>query len=79
MKYQGLRQIYIITEWKDDCIYRTKSKGYAWITLGTIPIEKDTQYCSVSTSIMSKVKTNRTVSDDTPDIVQTNLKELGVE
>lgn len=77
MKYQGLRQFYKITEYRDGCVYRTKPMGYYWITLGkNIPQLKDVQYCSVSTDIMKKYQTNRTVKDDVDDIVEVKLEEL---
>jgi hypothetical protein len=77
MKYQGLREFYKITEYRDGCVYKTKPIGFYWITLGkNIPQWPDTQYISVSTDIMRKYRTNRTVTDDTLDIVETKLSEL---
>jgi hypothetical protein len=29
--YEVLRELFEITEWKDDSVYKTKSLGYMWI------------------------------------------------
>ena len=81
MKYQSLRQIFKITEWKDGCVYKTKQVGYAWLTIDHNPShDGNLQFHSVSTDLMKKLnhRTNRTVSDETPDMVITTLQELGV-
>lgn len=84
-KRQTLMQVYKITEWKDGCVYKTKPVGYCWITNGVTPrmagYDENIQFHNVSTSIMVKMeyKTDRRVSDDTPDMVITTLKELGIE
>ena len=79
MKYQGLREIFKVTEFRDGCVFRTKKIGFAWITIGTEP-EKSyadfVQFHSISTNLSKTVKSNRKVSDDTPDIVITTLSEL---
>lgn len=43
----------IVTEWKDDCIYRTKSLGEEWVPIETVMYkhnDKGEFYCSLSTS-----------------------------
>ena len=77
VKYQGLRQVFKIVEWRNGCVYRTKQIGYAWVTLDTQSEDKNIQYHSISTDMMKMLnyKTNRTVSDDTPDIVPVSISK----
>jgi hypothetical protein len=77
-KMQGLREIRVVTEWKDGCVWKTKHQGYAWITFG-----KDTSsnpnihIGSVSTSVTQNLRdTTRTVTDTAPDMVPVKLDEL---
>jgi len=84
VKHQGLRQVFKIVEWRNGCVYKTKQIGYAWVTLpidsrhlDTQSEDKNIQYHSISTDMMQKLnwKTNRTVSDDTPDIVPVSISK----
>ena len=72
MKHQGIREIIRIVEYKDDCVWKTKSEGLAWVTFDTKPTDKNIQYSSVSFKTLDKLNTSgvRTVSDDTPDVVK---------
>ena len=78
MKYQGLRQVFRVIEWKDGCIFRTQKVGYAWVDLDNfVPTHEEYQYHSLPTDVSMKLgimKTMRKVSDDTPAIV--NLDKL---
>lgn len=67
MKYQGLREIYQITEYREGCIFKTKRIGRAWVTFG-YPAPKDTQFVSISAKDMLTINCQRKVSDDTPDV-----------
>jgi hypothetical protein len=87
MKYQGLREIFKVTEWRESdgvkAVFKTKKIGFAWITIGTEPEKQydgNIQFHSISTNLMKELnhKTNRTVSDDTPDIDITTAHELGL-
>lgn len=73
MKYQNLRQVYKVTEWRENCVFKTRTLGYAWITEGLIPDDKSIQYHSPSTNILMKHSTIRRVSDDTADVVEVTL------
>jgi hypothetical protein len=82
MKYQSLRQIHKITQWKDGCVFKTKPVGYAWITFDHNPtVDTHIQFNSISTDLLVKLsyKTTRRVSDDTPDMDITTLEQLGVK
>ena len=80
MKHQSLRQVFKITQWKDGCVFKTKPVGYCWLTIGyNYQHDSNLIYSSVSTSLTQKILAVRTVSDDTPDMDITTLKELGVE
>lgn len=69
-KMQGLREVFTVTERKDGAVYRTKSVGYAWVTIDKVPYQiGDTIYASVSTN--EKRQTIRTVDESIPDIVET--------
>lgn len=83
MKFQSLREIAKITEWKAGCIYRTKKVGYCWITLDkeTIPNNDGSlMLISLPAQISMKLgtKTMRKVQDDAPDFEITTLTELGI-
>ncbi len=78
MKTQLLREVFKVTEWREGCVYRTKSVGYAWVTDGVNPPDKDTQYHSVSTTVMrhmalQKRNTIRRVADDANDIIMIDI------
>jgi hypothetical protein len=79
MKYQGLREVFKVIEWKDGCVFRTKKIGFAWVTIGTEPernYDGNIQFHSVSTNLSKMIKTNRTVPDETPDIDITTFSKL---
>ncbi len=76
MKYQTLRELYIVTQWKDDCVYRTRRDCYAWVTVDYVNTDKNFQICSLSTKDPhNNGRTMRTVTDDTPDIDKAELKK----
>jgi len=82
MKYQGLREVFKITQWKDGCVYRTKSVGFAWVTFDyNPPNDGNLIFNAVSTRISGQLlnKTIRTVNDDVQDMDITTLAELGVK
>lgn len=73
MKYQGLRELHQITQYKDGCVYRTKKIKRVWIDLDPIPEPpKDHMFCSLSSNIQLELGmkgTIRRVQDDVPSIV----------
>lgn len=81
-KFQSLRQVFKITEWRAGCVYKTKPVGYAWVTIDKEEIpnnDGNLMLVSVSTDIMKKLgnKTIRRVDNETPDFEITTLSELG--
>ena len=79
MKFQGMRQVYKITEWKDGCVYKTKHVGYAWIDIDKHVNALDGhELTSISTKHMVELnyKTTRRVSDDTASYVPCNEKGI---
>ena len=56
MKYEVLRELRKVTQWKDGCVYRTAHIDIVWVPMDTISgamFEKDGEtymYCSMSTS-----------------------------
>lgn len=82
LKHQVLREIFKITEWRDGCVYKTRSVGWAWITEGfNPPNDGNLQFVSPSTTVMRALnfKTIRSVSMDTPDMDITTKQVLGVK
>jgi predicted SPOUT superfamily RNA methylase MTH1 len=80
MKYQGLRQVYKIVEYRKGMVYRTEPIGYAWITIGDKEKYQDGDkvYASISTRVSIKLKHNqlfRRVSDDIADYVETKIPD----
>lgn len=77
MKIQNLREVFKVTEWREGCVYRTKSVGYAWVTDGYTPseYEPNTQIHSLPTAITRKLeyRTSRTVADETADLIMTEV------
>lgn len=79
MKYQGLRQVFRVTEYRDGCVFRTKREGYAFVTIEVAnnSVTGDIQYHSLSTKMMMELrmmKTMRKVADDTPDVVPVKIE-----
>lgn len=73
-KLQGLREVRRVIEWRDGCVYKTATEGYAWVDAGLSGDGKDIFYCSLSTQLHGKVsRTMRMVSPDTPTVVQTEV------
>ena len=70
MKYQSVRELYQITEWRDGCVYKTKRIGYVWATFNHIHPDKNMVLCSPSTSMLDKLGTSdmRKIEDSAPDI-----------
>ena len=57
MEYEYLRELREITEWKDGCIYRTKSLGELWTResdTGKV-LEDNKMLCSLSTKRMKEL------------------------
>ena len=85
MKYQGLREIRKVTEYRDSdgekSIFKTKHVGYAWVRIDIPcyqPNEFDEFFASVSTSVMKQLnhKLNRHVNDDAPDMTIVDINKL---
>ena len=81
MKYQGLREIRKVTEYRDGSIFKTKHVGYAWVIIDTPcyqPNEFNEMFCSVSTDVMRQLnhKLNRHVNDDAPDMTIVDINKL---
>ena len=85
MKYQGLREIRKVTEYRNSegvkSVFKTKHVGYAWVLIGTenySPDENDEMFCSISTDLSTRLnhRTNRHVNDDMPDVSITTLELL---
>lgn len=78
-KYQSLREVHEVTQWKEGCIYKTKSIGFAWVTLDYVPSDnKNIIYGSISSKLSQKLGskgTFRTVPATTPDVVPTEVTE----
>lgn len=78
MKLQGMRQIFRITEFRDNCVYNTKPIGFAWVDFEIQPHDSgpnNTIFASVSIRVSSHTKTIRKVSDDTPSVCYFNMTE----
>jgi hypothetical protein len=77
-KYQGLREIRRVTEWKSGCIYRTAHVHFAWVTIDYKTDDKNMVICPVSTSLTVKLnhKTTRTVDPSTPDVDVVDVDKL---
>ena len=80
MKAQTLTQVYKITEYRDGAVYRTKSVGYAWVTLDTTPTQVGLDdriiFSPPSTQMSVEFHTLRMVDDNSPDYVITSLEQL---
>lgn len=69
MKTQFLRELVQVTEWKDGCIYRTKSLGEVWVDADKAECYKPDvdgkMYTSISTKRIKELnhKTIRTVKE----------------
>lgn len=35
-KYELYREKYIVTEWRDDSVYKTESQGYGWFDMAEV-------------------------------------------
>jgi hypothetical protein len=74
MKYQGRRELFKITQWKDGCVYKTKPLYEVWADLD--PQAKAPEghiLSSLSTKrsiVLGMSGTMRRVNDDTPSIVK---------
>jgi hypothetical protein len=79
MKFQSLRQVFKITEWRAGCVFKTKPVGWAWVTLDTNPPnDGNLQFVSPPTTIQQELgnKTFRRVSDECADFVITTIDEI---
>ena len=78
MKYQSLRQIFKITEWKGGCVYKTVRVGYAWTDSDNYHdyIVDNITYRIASLSTKDKrfngVDDMRLVTVETPSLVMEN-------
>jgi hypothetical protein len=74
MKYQGRRQLYAITEYRDGCVYRTKFVKEVWVDVFSDEIipAPNTQLVSLPSKRQLELGhkgTMRLVEDSTPSIV----------
>lgn len=46
-----LREHFKVVEWKDGCVWKTKSLGLKWMDRDAIPESKDDIYVSPSTKV----------------------------
>lgn len=79
MKFQSLRQVFMVTEWRDGCVYKTKPVGYAFVTLDhSYKLTGNLIIGSPSTDVSRElgIKSMRRVDDSTPDFVVTTLDEI---
>jgi hypothetical protein len=74
-KMQFLRQLHVVIEWRDGCVFKTRQDGLAWVTSGSAEDfyqRGDEIRGSLSTKLTrdGKLQTMRMVDQNAPDFVR---------